>query len=174
MIKPNLIDFSDAYVFVRGNIAVVVGDNNTKACFKNCTPFTRCVTHLNSEHVETAENLDLIMNLYNLIKYSDNYSDTSGSLWQYKRDEQNMTAAGAIDNVNANSSSLKCNSDLLKGLTKKDIGANTDPNIAGGHKLFTNAQTVDPLKYLSIFFRSLEMPLLNTKLQLELNWTKFV
>ena len=62
-----------------------------------------------------------------------------------------MTAAGAIDNVNTNSSSFKYKSDLLKGLTKKDIGANTDPDIAGAHKLFTNAQIVVPLKYVSNF-----------------------
>ena len=112
------------------------------------------------------------MNLYNLIEYSDNYSDTSRSLWKYKRDKQNMTAAGAIGNVNTNSSLFKYKSDLLKRLTKKDIGANTDPDIADAHKVFTTAQLVVPLKYLSNFFRSLEMPLLNTKLHLELNWTK--
>ena len=87
VIKPNLIDFSDAYILVTGNIAFVGGGNNTKVCFKNYTPFTRWVTHLNDERVETAENLDLIMNLYNLIGYSHNYSDTSGSLWQCKRNE---------------------------------------------------------------------------------------
>ena len=59
--------------------------------------------HLNDEHVETAENL--VTNLYNLIEYSDNYSDTTGSLWQYKRDEQNVTAAGNLDNVTENDSS---------------------------------------------------------------------
>ena len=53
---------------------------------KNCAPFTRCVTHINDEHVETAENLDLIMSMYNLIKYSDNYADSYGSLYQFKRD----------------------------------------------------------------------------------------
>ena len=59
--------------------------------------------HLNDEHVETAENL--VTNLYNLIEYSDNYSETTGSLWQYKRDEQNVTAAGNLDNVTENDSS---------------------------------------------------------------------
>ena len=53
---------------------------------KNCAPFTRCVTHINDEHVETAENLDLIMSMYNLIKYSDKYADSYGSLYQFKRD----------------------------------------------------------------------------------------
>ena len=112
------------------------------------------------------------MNLYNLIEYSDNYSDSLGSLWQYKRDEQNMNAAVNIDNVNANdSSSFKYKSNLLSGLTTKDI-VNVIPDIADAHRLFTNAQIVVPLKYLSNFFRSLEMPLINCKLHLELNWSK--
>ena len=90
VIKPNLCDYSDAYILVTGNIVVVNGNQNTSIAFKNCSSFIRCVTRLNDEHVETADNLDIITNLYNLIEYSDNYSHTSGSLWQYKRDEQNM------------------------------------------------------------------------------------
>ena len=88
VIKPNLCDYSDAYILVTGNIAVVNGNNNNLVCFKNCNSFTRCVTHINDEHVEAADNLDIIMNLYNLIEYSDNYGQTSGSLFQYKRQEQ--------------------------------------------------------------------------------------
>ena len=84
IVKPYLVDYSDAYILVTGDIKVVGGNNNTSICFKNCSPFTRPVIHLNDEHVETAENLNLVMNLYNLIEYSDNYEQTSGSLWQYK------------------------------------------------------------------------------------------
>ena len=84
--KPNLCDYPDAYILVTGDIAVVNANNNTKVCFKNCSPFTRCVIHLNDEHIKTAENLDLIMNMYNLIEYSDNYVQSLGSSWQYKRD----------------------------------------------------------------------------------------
>ena len=69
-IKPNLWDYSDAYVLVTGDITTVGGDENTKAAFKNCVPCTRCVIHINDEHVETAENLDNIMPMYNLIEYS--------------------------------------------------------------------------------------------------------
>ena len=86
VIKPNLCDYSDAYILVTGNIAVVNGNQNTLFSFKNCSTFTRCVTHINDENVETADNLDIVMNLYNLIEYSDNYADTSECLWQYKRD----------------------------------------------------------------------------------------
>ena len=66
------------------------GNENTKVAFKNCAPFTRCVTHINNGHITTADNLDIIMPMYNLTEYSDNYANTSGSLWQFKRDEQNM------------------------------------------------------------------------------------
>ena len=73
-----------------GDIKVADVAANTNVAFKNCAPFTRCVTHINDEHVETAENLDIIMPMYNLIEYSDNYEDSSGSLYQFKRDESPM------------------------------------------------------------------------------------
>ena len=78
------------------NITVEGGDNNTKVAFKNCHPFIRSVIHLNDEHVETAENLDLVMNLYSSIEYSDNYSDTTASLYHYKRLEQLFGNDGTI------------------------------------------------------------------------------
>ena len=83
MIKPHLNNYSDAYILVKGNIALVNGNNNTDVCFKNCSPFTRSVIHLNDEHIETADNLDIVMGLYNLIEYSDNYEQSPGSV--YKR-----------------------------------------------------------------------------------------
>ena len=170
VIKPNLRDYSDVYILVTGNIAVANGNQNTLVSFKNCSPFTRCLTHLNDENVETADNLDIILNLYNLIEYSDNYEQSSGSLWQYKRDEQNLNAAGNIDNVNAHDlSSSKYKSNLLKGLITRDVAENVNLDIANAHRLFLNAKIVVPLKYLSNFFRALEVPLINCKLHLELN-----
>ena len=85
--KPNLCDYSDAYIIVTGDIKVTTVTADTNVAFKNCAPFTRCVTHINDEHVETAENLDIIMPMHNLIEYSDNYSDSSGSLYQFKREK---------------------------------------------------------------------------------------
>ena len=64
-------------MLVTGDIAAVVGDKNTPIAFKNCAPFTRCVTHINDEYAETAENLDIIMPMYNLLEYSDNYANSS-------------------------------------------------------------------------------------------------
>ena len=72
-----------------GDITVVGGNANTKVGFKNCHPFSNPEIHLNDEHVETADNLELAMNMYNLIEYSDNYSDSTASLYQFKRQEQN-------------------------------------------------------------------------------------
>ena len=77
VIKSNLCDYSDAYILVTGNITATGGDDNTKVAFKNCAPFTKCVTHINEEHVDGADNLDIIMPMYNSIEYSHNYSDIS-------------------------------------------------------------------------------------------------
>ena len=66
-------------------IADIAADTNV--AFKNCAPFTRCITHINDEHIKTAEDLDIIMPMCNFIEYSDNYADSSGSLYQFKRDE---------------------------------------------------------------------------------------
>ena len=67
--------------------------SDTNVAFKNCAPFTRCVTHINDKHVETAENVDIIMPIYNLIEYSDNYADSSGCLYQFKRDQSPINDA---------------------------------------------------------------------------------
>ena len=75
--------------------------------------------------------------MHNLLEYFDNSEESSGSLWQYKRDEKNMNNAGNPDNVNANDSSpFKYKSNLLKGLTTRDIAANVNPDIANVHRLF--------------------------------------
>ena len=84
---------SDAYILVTGDIKVADVTANTNVAFKNCAPFRRCVTHINDEHVETAENLDIIMPMHNLIEYSHNYADSSGSLYQFKRDESPINDA---------------------------------------------------------------------------------
>ena len=174
VVKHFLCDYADAYILVTGDIVVTRGNANTRVAFKNCHPFTKCKSHLNEEHVEDSDNLDIIMNMYNLIEYSDNYSDSAASLYQFKRQEQSYDNADSlnIDNLTAdNSSSFKYKSDLL-GTTDTEIAANTNPNIQLAHRLWRNFQSIVPLKYISSFFRSLEMPLINTKLHLQLNYTK--
>ena len=98
VIKSNLCDYSDAYILVTGDITTTNGDANTKVAFKNCAPFTKCVTHIKDKHVDNVDNLDIVMPMYNLIEYSDNYSDTSESLWQFKRDKSPVNN-GNPDNV---------------------------------------------------------------------------
>ena len=142
VIKPNLCDYSDAYILLTGDIKISDIAADTNVAFKNCALFTSCVTHINDEHVETAENLDIIMNLYNLLKYSDNYADFSGSLYQFKRDESPMNNAGNPNNVALdNSTSFKYKASLL--------GKADDAN--GKDRSLKNTKIVVPLKYLSIF-----------------------
>ena len=86
-LESSLCNYSDAYVLVTGNIAVVGANNNIKVAFKNCTPFRKCRTEINETFIDEVEHINIAMPMYNLIEYSDNYSDTSGSLWQLKRDE---------------------------------------------------------------------------------------
>ena len=139
-----------------GNITATGGNANTNVAIKNCAIFRRCVTHINDEHVETAENLDIIMPMYNLIEYSDNYADCSGSLPQFKRDESN-TAINEDVTVD-NSLPFKYKSSLFGNLTSAGV--------------LNGAKIVVPVKYLPNVFRSLEMPLINCKIHLELKWIK--
>ena len=102
VLKPNLCDYAEAYILVNGTIRGT-GGNNTRLSFKNCAPFTICNLEINDEHVDTAKNLDIVMPMYNLIEYSDNYQDSSATLYQYKRDEP--PEVNAIANLTANNSS---------------------------------------------------------------------
>ena len=85
-LEPTICDYSDAYILVTGSINVAGGDDNTKVAFKNCAPFKDCRTKINDTFVDYADFINITMPMYNLIEYSDNYSDTSGSLWNFKRD----------------------------------------------------------------------------------------
>ena len=80
-LESNLCDYSDAYILVTGNTNVTGGDANTKVAFKNCAPFRKCRTEINETFVDDAQHINIAMPNYSLIEYSDNYSDTLGSLW---------------------------------------------------------------------------------------------
>ena len=159
-----MCDYAEAYILVDGTIRAAAADANTRLALnrlalKNCAPFTKCNLQTNDEHVDTAENLDITMSMYNLIEYSDNYQDSSASLYQYKRDEPPEDDAAA-DLTADNSSSLKYKISLLGN----PVVANNIARI--------NVKVVVPLKYLSNFFRLLEMPLINCKIKLNLTWKK--
>ena len=125
LLKPNLCD---------GTIRATNALNATRLALKNCAPFTKCNLEINDEHVDTAENLDIVMPMYNLIEYSDNYQESSATLYQYKRDEPPEDDAVA-DLTADNSDSLKYKIKLLgnvpevagdaagvKRLNVKDVG----------------------------------------------------
>ena len=107
-IESSLCDYSDAYILVTGNINVGVGDNNTKVVFKNCAPFKDCRTEINGTFVDYADFINITMPMYYLIEYSDNYSDTSGCLWNFKRDEI-INNANVTNDDNALSFKYKAN-----------------------------------------------------------------
>ena len=161
VLKPNLCDYADAYILVDGTIraeaANAANGAATRLALKNCAPFTECNLEINDEHVDIAENLDIVMPMYNLIEYSDNYQDSSATLYQYKRDEP---PDNNVDLTANNSASFKYKVNLL------------------GNPVVTNRivkkklKIVVPLKYLSNFFRSLAMPLINCKIKLNLTWKK--
>ena len=143
VIKSNLCDYSDAYILVTGDITATGGDANTRVAFKNCAPFTKCITHINDEHVDNADNLDIVMPMYNLTEYSDNYSDTSGSLWRFKRDKSPITNTGNPDNVStANSTSFKYKSSFIGESTT------VDNNI-----VFKNVKIAVPVNFFKYFLK---------------------
>ena len=107
-----LCDCSDKYILVRGTVAVVAlaagaGNRNIQAVFKNCSPFTNCISKINNTQIDNARDIDLVMAMYNLIEYGANHSKTSGSLWNYYRDQTGLKDAGAINDIRGNSTSFK-------------------------------------------------------------------
>ena len=96
MLRSNLCDYADAYILLNGT-----GDGDDDAAkrtdkrdkgviFKNCAPFTKCISRINNTEIDNAKDIDIVMTIYNLIENSDNYSKISGSLWQYYKDD-NLT-----------------------------------------------------------------------------------
>ena len=171
-VESSLCDYSDAYVSVTENIAdtrtiAAAGNDSVKSnqpliavtqvAFKNCAPFKDCRTEINDTFVDYADFINITMPMYNLIEYSDKYSDTSEGLWGFKRDE-------VIDNANVtnddNAHSFKYKANLI---------ANTDAD-----ETKKEVKIAVLLKYLSNFWRSLEMPLTNCKVELSLKWLKIV
>ena len=90
---------TDAYIIVKGAINITgagadapptqLDERNKGVIFKNCTPFTKCINRINGTDIDNAQDIDIVMPMYNLIDYSNNYAKTSGSLWQYYNDDPN-------------------------------------------------------------------------------------
>ena len=104
MLKSSLCDYSDAYSLVKGTISVnntaaqgaAANNNNKKVIYKNCAPFTNCISEINNTQIDNAKDIDIVRPMYNLIEYSDNYEKRTGSLWQYCKD---IPALNANDEI---------------------------------------------------------------------------
>ena len=99
MVKSSLCDYIDAYILVKRRITITgAGDDaaarqtderNKGVIFKNCAPFIDCKSEINGTEIDNVKDIDIVIPIYNLIEYSDNYSKTPGRLWQYYKDEPN-------------------------------------------------------------------------------------
>ena len=160
VLRCSSCDYADAYILVKGTMTITcTGNDDAKkqadergkgVTFKNCAPFTKCISKINNTDIDNAQDINIIMPMYNTIEYSGNYSETSVSLWQYYADDLN-------DNIE-NSESFKY---------KIKITGKTPDN--GNTK---DVEIVVPLRYLSNFWRTLEMPLINCEVNLILTWSK--
>ena len=160
------MDYSDVCILVKGTIDVnntaaqgaAANNVNKKVIFKNCAPFTNCISEINNTQIDNAKDIDIVMPMYNLIEYSDNYAKTTGSLWQYCKD------IPATNNNNEITEITLANTTDSFNFKAKITGQTED----GGTK---DVEIMVPSKYLSNFSRTLEMPLINCEVNLILTWS---
>ena len=186
MLRSSLCDYSDAYILVKGTITVT-GNNprdrqNRPLILKNNAPFASCITRINGELIEDADDLDIVMPMYNLLEYSKNYRKTIVSLYNYYKDGL------SDDNDNDNFGNIKVvNSEAFK-YKNKIIGNtynvdSTHVPPAGGNRVpnpdycanlsgTSSVILVIPLKNLGNFWRTLNIPLTSCEVSLELKWNK--
>ena len=181
MLRSDLYDYADAYILVNGTITVTANagvnnirdKRNRKLILKNNAPFVSCITRINGELIEDADDLDVVMPMYNLLEYSKNYGKTIGSLYNYYKDELtrvNIPANNVFNNIRV--------VNLKTFKYKNKIIGNTYNGAAGAACYDANkngTQTIElaiPLKYLGNFWRALNMPLISFKVSLELKWNK--
>ena len=164
MLQSDLRDYSDAYIVVKGIITVTDPNDHAydkKLAFKNNAPFSSCITKINNTFIDNAEDLDIVMPMNNLIEYNKNYSKTSGSLWNCYRGEPNSGVGGENDSINysiKNSKSFDCKTSITGKLENNDVTK--------------DVKFAVPLKYLSNFWRTLDMSLINCEVSLILTWSE--
>ena len=160
MLRSDLCDFSDAYIVVEGTITIPDPNDasyDKHLAFKNNAPFIFCNSKINNMCIVSAEDLDIVMPIYNFLEYSKNYRKTTGSLWNYYRDKPNSGADGENNNVNYSIKDSKP-FDYKTSITGKLEGINT----------IKDSEIVVPLKNLSNFWRTLDMPSIKCKINLTL------
>ena len=174
-LRSDLCDFSDAYIVVKGNITVTEPNNTKKikaVVFKNNARFINYISKINGVKIDNAKDLDVVMPMYNLLEYSKNYNKTTGSLWNYYRDEPS-------DPVSSNSESFKYKTNITgnpynidEKITDDDGNEVDNPRYDASKVGKNETEVVIPLKYLSNFWRSLNIPLINCEVELILTWSK--
>ena len=170
MLRSDLCDYSDAYIVVKGKITVTKGFNNDanknacdkKLALRNNTPFLSCISKSNGELIENAEDLDIVIPMYNLLEYSKNYRKTTGSLFNYYRDEPSSGTEGDVDNTINYSIKDSKSFDHKTSITGELEGNNTEKDV----------EIAIPLKYSGNFWRNLGMLLINCEISLTLSWYK--
>ena len=161
MLKPSLCDYSEAYILVNGTMSVtntaaaVIAANNItkKVIFKNCAPFTNCISEINNTQIDNAKDINIVMPMYNLIEYSDNYAKTTGSLWEYSKD---ILARNDNNEITVFTRNNLTDSFNFKVKFTGQTGNNGTKDV----------EIMVPLKYLSNFWRTLEMLLINCEVNL--------
>ena len=162
MLRSDLCDYSDAYIVVEGKITVTNPNNDAhdkKLALENNAPFLSYILKINNTLIDNADDLDIVMPMYNLLEYSKNYRKTTGSLWNYYRDEPNSRAVGYINYSIKNSNSF----DYKTGITGKLEGNNVEKD---------DVEIAVPLKYLSNIWRTLDIPIINCEVSLILTWSE--
>ena len=162
MLRSKLCDYSDASIIVKGRISFRGTNNantrNKKPTFKDNAPFRSCVSKINNTFTYNPENLDIVMLMYNLLEYSDNYYKRSGNLWNNYRDEINDSA-----NENNDVNNYRINNN--KTTTSKSFEYKTKIRRRTPNDInILDAEVVVPLKYLSNIWRSLDLPLINCEI----------
>ena len=169
-LRSNLYDYSDAYILVKGTITVTVPGANNDAnnirdkrnrplILKNNAPFVSCITRINGELIEDADDLYIVMPMYNLLEYSKNYRKTIGSLYHYYRDELSDDADdNNFDNIKlVNSNTFKYKNKIIGNTYNVNAGTQGyDANKNGTQEV----ELAIPLKYLGNFWRALNIPLI--------------
>ena len=182
VLGSNLCDYSDAYILVKGTITFTAPGVNNNAdnirdkrnrplILKNNAPFVSCITRINGELIEDADDLDIVMSMYNLLEYSKNYRKTIGSLYNYYGDELSDDADdNNFDNIKVvNSNTFKYKNKITGNTFNVDAGAQGyDVNKNGTQEV----ELTIPLKYLGNFWRALNSPLISCEVSLELKWDK--
>ena len=160
--RSDLCNLSNAYIALTGKITITNPNNNAndkKLALKHNAPFIGCISKINNTLTDNAEDLEIAMPMYNLLEYSKNYRKTTGFLFNYYRDKPNSVAVGNINYSIKNSKSF----DYKTSLTGKLEGKNVEKD---------DAEIAMPLKYLSNFWRTLDVQLIKGELSLTVTWSE--